>query len=280
VARDAERTQSIIDQAEEHYKLALSALKDLNAALARAEFDKSVDAVLDSGVDVRANPKLQTYYLQLLERIYRMERPQQGTAPLLKDQRFEPRASDVPVIPPACTADDATRVALRGLRLGMTLAQVRAALPALMPPPADKYGRSNVSLMLYKLPKPPAGFDGVRAMFFDFLDGCVTNISAFYDHSVNWLNAGQFASTLSEQFKLPDDWQDYRPDDSPAAGVVKVLSCGEIQILAGLVTVEGRVAPTITVNDTHAERTLIQRARDEAERLRKLDEQRRKAFKP
>ncbi len=39
---------------------------------ARTEFDKAVDAVLESGMDVRSNPKLQTFYLQLVERVYRM----------------------------------------------------------------------------------------------------------------------------------------------------------------------------------------------------------------
>jgi membrane-bound lytic murein transglycosylase D len=77
VERDAGRVQAIIDQAESHYKLAELSLKDRNLDAARAEFDKSVDAVLESGMDVRANPKLQTFYLQLVERIFRMEVPAQ-----------------------------------------------------------------------------------------------------------------------------------------------------------------------------------------------------------
>jgi membrane-bound lytic murein transglycosylase D len=77
VERDAGRVQAVIDQAEGHYKLAELSLRDRNVDAARAEFDKSVDAVLESGMDVRANPKLQTFYLQLVERIYRMEVPAQ-----------------------------------------------------------------------------------------------------------------------------------------------------------------------------------------------------------
>lgn len=78
VDRDAGRVQAIIDQAENHYKLGELSLKDRNVDAARNEFDKSVDAVLESGVDVRSNPKLQNYYLQLVERIYRMEVPTQS----------------------------------------------------------------------------------------------------------------------------------------------------------------------------------------------------------
>jgi membrane-bound lytic murein transglycosylase D len=77
IDRDAGRVQAIIDQAENHYKLGELNLKDRNLDAARTEFDKSVDAVLESGMDVRANPKLQNYYLQLVERIYRMEVPTQ-----------------------------------------------------------------------------------------------------------------------------------------------------------------------------------------------------------
>jgi membrane-bound lytic murein transglycosylase D len=77
IDRGAARVQAIIDQAESHYKLGELSLKDRNVDAARTEFDKSVDAVLESGVDVRSNPKLQNYYLQLVERIYRMEVPAQ-----------------------------------------------------------------------------------------------------------------------------------------------------------------------------------------------------------
>ncbi|MFL6229775.1 MAG: transglycosylase SLT domain-containing protein [Pyrinomonadaceae bacterium] len=77
IDRDAGRVQAIIDSAESHYKLGELSLKDRNLDAARAEFDKSVDAVLESGMDVRSSPKLQTFYLQLVERIYRMEVPTQ-----------------------------------------------------------------------------------------------------------------------------------------------------------------------------------------------------------
>jgi membrane-bound lytic murein transglycosylase D len=77
IDRDAGRVQAIIDSAESHYKLGELSLKDRNLDAARTEFDKSVDAVLESGMDVRSSPKLQNFYLQLVERIYRMEVPAQ-----------------------------------------------------------------------------------------------------------------------------------------------------------------------------------------------------------
>jgi membrane-bound lytic murein transglycosylase D len=73
VERDNPRVLQIMERAEQHYKLGELNLKDKNMDAARAEFDKAVDSVLESGMDVRSNPKLQTFYLQLVERVYRME---------------------------------------------------------------------------------------------------------------------------------------------------------------------------------------------------------------
>ncbi len=73
VERDNPRVLQIMETAERHYKLGELNLKDKNMDAARTEFDKAIDTVLESGMDVRSNPKLQTFYLQLVERVYRME---------------------------------------------------------------------------------------------------------------------------------------------------------------------------------------------------------------
>src|SRR5918993_660264 len=79
--RDDPRVQSIIERAENHYKLGELNLKDGKRQPAREEFDRAVDSVLESGMDVRSNPRLQRYYLELVERVYRMEVPQGVPAP-------------------------------------------------------------------------------------------------------------------------------------------------------------------------------------------------------
>ncbi len=78
IERGSGAVQTVIDRAEQHYKIGELSLKDKNYDAARGEFDKAVDAVLESGIDVRSNPRLQTYYLQLVERVFRMEVPAQG----------------------------------------------------------------------------------------------------------------------------------------------------------------------------------------------------------
>src|ERR1043165_9007454 len=71
------RIAQIMARPEGHYRKAKLNLEDNKRAQAREEFDKAVDSILESGFDVRASQKLQTYYLELVERIYREEVPLQ-----------------------------------------------------------------------------------------------------------------------------------------------------------------------------------------------------------
>jgi membrane-bound lytic murein transglycosylase D len=81
IEREDPRVNSIIARAEEHFKLGKLNLNDQKRQAAREEFDKAVDSVLESGMDVRSNPRLQRYYLELVERVYREEVPQGSPAP-------------------------------------------------------------------------------------------------------------------------------------------------------------------------------------------------------
>ena len=69
------RIQQVIARAEDHFRKGKLNLEDSKREQARQEFDKAVDSILESGFDVRASQKLQTYYLELVERIYREEVP-------------------------------------------------------------------------------------------------------------------------------------------------------------------------------------------------------------
>lgn len=77
---DARVTQ-IITRSEEHFRKGKASLEKKNRNDAREEFDRAVDAILESGFDVRASQRLQTFYLELVERIYREEVPMQQLAP-------------------------------------------------------------------------------------------------------------------------------------------------------------------------------------------------------
>src|ERR1044072_1139161 len=77
------RITQIIARAEDHFRKGKLNLEDNKRNQAREEFDRAVDSILESGFDVRASQRLQTYYLALVARIYREEVPlQQPNAPV------------------------------------------------------------------------------------------------------------------------------------------------------------------------------------------------------
>jgi membrane-bound lytic murein transglycosylase D len=78
IEREDPRVQQIIARAEDQFRLGELNLKDGKREAARRKFDESVDTLLESGMDVRSNPRLQKYYLELVERVYRMEVPTKG----------------------------------------------------------------------------------------------------------------------------------------------------------------------------------------------------------
>ncbi|HEY0375662.1 MAG TPA: transglycosylase SLT domain-containing protein [Pyrinomonadaceae bacterium] len=71
------RVSQVITQAEARFKEGEVHLKAGERLQAREKFDRAVDTILESGLDVRASQKLQTYYLELVERVFRLEVPQQ-----------------------------------------------------------------------------------------------------------------------------------------------------------------------------------------------------------
>lgn len=75
------RIDKVIERANDHFRKGKLNLEDNKRYEARDEFDKAVDEVLMSGLDVRANQRLQTFYLELVERVYREEVPMIQTAP-------------------------------------------------------------------------------------------------------------------------------------------------------------------------------------------------------
>src|SRR2546421_1452379 len=76
------RVDQVIERAEAFFKQGKLNLEDNKRDAARSDFDKAVDEILMSGMDVRANQKLQKFYLELVERIYREEVPVLQQQPL------------------------------------------------------------------------------------------------------------------------------------------------------------------------------------------------------
>lgn len=66
-----ERTQQIIDRADHLYNMGEEAFARGDLERSRRSFDDAVDAVLTSGMDIRSNEPLQSFYKELIDRIHR-----------------------------------------------------------------------------------------------------------------------------------------------------------------------------------------------------------------
>jgi len=75
VQQSEEQVARVMTAAEVHFRQGKLNLEDNKRDQARDEFDKAVDSILESGLDVRASQRLQSFYLELVERIYREEVP-------------------------------------------------------------------------------------------------------------------------------------------------------------------------------------------------------------
>jgi len=81
VQKNEPRVDQIIERANDHFRKGKLNLEDNKREQAKDEFDKAVDTILMSGMDVRSSPRLHTYYWELIERINREEVPLMQLAP-------------------------------------------------------------------------------------------------------------------------------------------------------------------------------------------------------
>src|SRR5262249_42737279 len=69
VQKNEARVDQLIDRANDHFRKGKLNLEDNKREQARDEFDKAVDEILMSGMDVRSSERLQKFYLELVEKI-------------------------------------------------------------------------------------------------------------------------------------------------------------------------------------------------------------------
>jgi len=69
------RVEQVLERANDHFNKGKLNLEDNKREQARDEFNKAIDEILTSGLDVRSSRRLETGYLILVESIYREEVP-------------------------------------------------------------------------------------------------------------------------------------------------------------------------------------------------------------
>lgn len=97
------RVDQVLERANDHFRKGKLNLEDNKREQARDEFDKAIDEILMSGLDVRASQRLQSGYLELVEKIYREEvpmiqmAPQQNATPVIAQGAANPQTENAEV---------------------------------------------------------------------------------------------------------------------------------------------------------------------------------------
>ena len=157
--------------------------------------------------------------------------------------------------PPPCAVkiDQLPNVAeLRGFRLGMTFAQVKARVPQIQFGPADQFGVTRTSINpSFDRSFDQASFADVRTISLDFLDGRLVNLWIGYQSSFKWQTLEEFVAGMGNVLNLPAGWSVKRGG--------RQLTCEGFSVFASLIA----GSPSIRFTDDPAQETIATR-REEA----------------
>lgn len=292
-----------ISLSEDHFRKGKMNLEDNKRDQARDEFDKAVDVILESGLDIRVSQRLQTYYLELIERIYREEVPLDRIAnqtssdranvksvPQIgfREEKFEPSPLDELsklVLTPAeqnaritelraseavepCDPATIRGAQLRGFRLGMTSLDVKSRLPQVKSSPVDASGYSEASVRFNKSTPAPPSLKGVLMMVFNFIDGRVSYIGVLYDNSIKWRSLNEFTYQVARSLDLPLGWRAY----SQGGIQQRILECGKLRFVASMLSPGMTATPALFLVDNAGISKVIARRLAARERSRKAEE--------
>lgn len=159
-----------------------------------------------------------------------------------------------------CTLKVGEGPEIRGLRLGMSTAQLRArhpGLPALRP---DEFGQSHVRLDLRSGVGGEA-FAGVTDLRLNFIDDRLVEYQVTYADAP-WENIDQFLAKLGESLSLPAGWTD-------AGEKRRKLVCDGLQLDVGAASWSAvSMAAYVAVREVGAEAVIARRVAEKRERQR------------
>jgi hypothetical protein len=131
-----------------------------------------------------------------------------------------------------CTVGVENAPELRGLRLGMTLEQVKSRLPSLQVKPS-RFGLTTASLdYTYPVAAKTAGLEGVQSISLEFVDEHLVKIGIMYSNSINWQTPRQFSERVAAALKLPDAWENgfnMRCEGFNVSVIPNYISMSEVQ---------------------------------------------------
>ena len=158
---------------------------------------------------------------------------------------------------------------VRGLRLGMTVAQVIALYPRLSIPRADEFGQIRTGTFDLKA-VDEAAFTGVRSVNLNFIDDRLVEFTVEYNNAP-WDSTDQFVAKLRESLKLPGGWSS---EPATERYPTRRLLCDKFQIDAGSSSYSGDSASVyVQIRELGAENVIAKRVAEK--RVRQLQQ-----FKP
>ncbi len=149
--------------------------------------------------------------------------------------------------------------AVRGLRLGMTAAQLKTLYPRLVVGAADEFGQARAQFQSEQLAQAePLAFKGVDGLSINLVDGRVVEFGLTYE-LLPWRDLDQFVAKTSEMLGLPGGWQG---DENS-----KTLDCDRVQIRAGRSSWSvGSMSPALNFKEPGAEEVVAARVAKKRER--------------
>lgn len=164
-----------------------------------------------------------------------------------------------------CTLKPSQAPEIRGLRLGMTTAQLAARYPRLPAVRADEFGQAQP--LFANLPNyGEAGLQGVISIRLNFIDDRLVDYQLTYEEAP-WENIDQFLTKVKESFRLPDAW-------ASEGETRRRLVCDHLQIDVGAQQWSAvSMAAYVRVMESGADAVIRRRVAEKRERQRQ-------AFKP
>lgn len=150
---------------------------------------------------------------------------------------------------------------LHGMRIGMTVDQVKALVPSLAPDRADDLGFSTTSFSPDFNPQiDKTVYAGVRTVTLEFLDGKLFTIWIGFNDSFKWKTLEEFVPGMSDELGLP-------PGAWSVDSAKPLVECDDFELTAQMI---GQ-GPSIRLVDRNA-RELWEQRRTEKEEKRSAQE--------
>lgn len=244
VGEQDERVNKIIAQAETLFYEGALHLRDKQYAQAREKFDKAVEVILMSGFSVRAFPKLNAYYAELVDKIYKYEVPTTPTAqPSVKstdavvavasvvEQQISPQVGFIDQKFEASPLEELAKLELATEVVIQNLERPRKVSPkSNICETADFPTIQNLRLgMAFQTVSQSGGLNfktakitkevtgetsyrfiaprkGVAFLILTFYENQLYSMGVYYDHSIEWRDLTEFKNYVAKALSIDANW--------------------------------------------------------------------------